>query len=291
MTEIFNSISTIRGYLDQKKTLGQSVGLVPTMGSLHEGHFSLVKKALEENDLVVVSIFVNPTQFNKKEDLDNYPRDLRRDVAQLEKLGCHAVFTPEVDEMYPTKPSISFDAGYLESIMEGKFRPGHFSGVVQVVSKLFNIIDPDRAYFGQKDLQQLVLIQTLVRELNFDVEIVAAPTIREKSGLAMSSRNKRLNDDQLEIAAGIYKGLILIKSEFQSKNSVENAMATGISFYEKSTDFELEYLEIVDADTLLRIKNPNATENIAICVAGYVGGVRLLDNICVEMNTANANQG
>lgn len=279
--KVFDSISSVRVFLSGKRLDGSQIGLVPTMGALHKGHFKLIKNAVENNDVVVVSIFVNPTQFNKKEDLENYPRHLDQDIKALENMGCHAVFVPSESEMYPVDQALTFDVGYFEKIMEGKFRQGHFAGVAVVVTKLFNIIAPNRAYFGQKDLQQLTLIKNLVQELNFNLEIIEIATVREASGLAMSSRNKRLNDEQIKVAANIYKGLKTLESQITTGINIESAKLQVEKFYNALDGFELEYLEVVNKVNLLPLKEFNPDIDLAICVAGYISGVRLLDNLCI----------
>lgn len=279
--KVFDSISSVRVFLSGKRLDGSQIGLVPTMGALHKGHFKLVKNAIENNDVVVVSIFVNPTQFNKKEDLENYPRHLDQDIKALENIGCHAVFVPTESEMYPVDRALTFDVGYFEKIMEGKFRQGHFAGVAVVVSKLFNIIAPNRAYFGQKDLQQLTLIKNLVQELNFNLEIIEIATVREASGLAMSSRNKRLNDEQIKVASNIYKGLKTLESQITAGVSIKSARLQVEKFYNALDGFELEYLEVVNKVNLLPLEEFNPDIDLAICVAGYISDVRLLDNLCI----------
>ena len=282
--KVFKSIETIRVFLDIQRNKQLKIGLVPTMGALHEGHLSLVETAREQNDIVVVSIFVNPIQFNKKEDLDKYPSNVERDLQLLERMGCASVFLPSVDEMYHSEESLlRFKVGYFDEIMEGKFRPDHFAGVTLVVSKLFNIVDPDNSYFGQKDLQQLVLVRTLTRELNFRTQIVNVPTVREVSGLAKSSRNERLDENGLRTAVSIFVGLNLLESKIMSGAYLENAIEEVESFYNEIDGFELEYLEVVRADNLKSIKEFNPEIETSICVAGYVGGVRLLDNICIQL--------
>lgn len=282
--KVFKSIETIRIFLAAQRNRQLKIGLVPTMGALHEGHVSLVENAKEQNDIVVVSIFVNPAQFNKKEDLDKYPRNVARDIELLKEIGCTSVFLPSTDEMYPSQESLlKFDVGYLDGIMEGKFRPGHFSGVALVVSKLFNIVDPDSSYFGQKDLQQLALIKTLKRELNFRTQIVNVPTIREVSGLAKSSRNERLDEKGLRAAVNIFKGLKLLEAKILVGASLKNAKRGVEEFYNEIDGFELEYLEIVQTDNLRTIREYKPEIETSICVAGYVAGVRLLDNICIQL--------
>ncbi|MEQ9285791.1 MAG: pantoate--beta-alanine ligase [Cyclobacteriaceae bacterium] len=280
--KFFKTIQDVRAFLSQKKSEGGQIGLVPTMGALHQGHFELIKAARLTSDVVVVSIFINPIQFNKKEDFDKYPRNLDKDIESLEGLGCDVVFAPDEKEMYPVSGIINFGVGYFDQVMEGKFRPGHFSGVGLIVCKLLNIISPDRAYFGQKDLQQLVLIKKMVQELNIGTEVVEIATIREPSGLAMSSRNERLNTEQKEIAAGIYQGLVYLKEKISVGADIKTAIGEVKNYFNNMDGFELEYLEVVDKDQLLPVRNYADCAEIALCVAGYVGTVRLLDNICIN---------
>ncbi len=279
--KVFNSIHSLRSFLAHEKSKGTTIGFVPTMGALHQGHLELVKIAARQNDKVVVSIFVNPTQFNKQEDFDKYPRNVEADLSKLSAEACDAVFLPDPNEMYPADSVLSFNVGYLDTMMEGAFRPGHFAGVSMVVAKFFNIVQPDKAYFGQKDLQQLVLIKKLVEELNFNLKIIEVPIVREDSGLAMSSRNQRLDEGQKQTAACIYKGLTLLKGLLLEGQPVKTATAEVTSFYNQVAGFELEYLSVVNRDTLLPVDYVDATSQVALCVAGEVGGVRLLDNVCL----------
>lgn len=281
--KVFKSIETIRVFLDELQSKNLKIGLVPTMGALHEGHLSLVEKAKNDNDVVVASIFVNPLQFNKREDLDKYPRNIDSDLDILKGADCHAVFVPTIEEIYQSEGGLlSFDVGYFDGIMEGKFRPGHFSGVALVVCKFFNIIGADTSYFGQKDLQQLVLIKTLARELNFHTKVISVPTVREVGGLAKSSRNERLDEKGLQAAENIYRGLKLLKAKILSGILLKKAMQEIKAFYNEIDGFELEYLEVVNTGNLKSIVKYSPEIETSICVAGYVGGVRLLDNICIQ---------
>lgn len=255
-----------------------TIGFVPTMGALHKGHISLVEKAVKENDIVVVSIFVNPTQFNDKSDLERYPRNLDADLKLLEKTGCHIVFAPGVDEVYPEPDTRKFNFGSLETVMEGKHRPGHFNGVAQVVSKLFDMVRPNKAYFGLKDFQQLAVIKSMVRQLNLSVEIVPCPIIREKSGLAMSSRNELLTPEERQNAATISETLFQSK-ELTGKKSVHELKKWVIETINKNPFLTVEYFEIVD-DMQLQPVNSWDEKNIKVgCVAVYCGKVRLIDNV------------
>lgn len=257
---------------------GNKVGLVPTMGALHEGHASLVRKSVKENDVTVVSVFVNPTQFNDKNDLKNYPRTLDADCELLESVGADIVFAPSVEEIYPEEDTRVFDFSPLDKVMEGKYRPGHFNGVAQIVSKLFDMVEPDRAYFGEKDFQQLAIIRELVAQEGYNIDIRPCPIVREKDGLALSSRNRLLSDEERVHALHISKTL------FESREFAElHSVAETISFVENSINSEgylrLEYFEIVDGYTLQPIKNWADTDYAVGCITVFCGNVRLIDNI------------
>ncbi|MBQ7648208.1 MAG: pantoate--beta-alanine ligase [Paludibacteraceae bacterium] len=267
------------------KAKGQTIGLVPTMGALHEGHASLVRKCVSENNITVVSVFVNPTQFNNKEDLAKYPRSLERDAELLNSIGANFVFAPTPEEMYSADEmnnTFRFDFGGLDQVMEGKMRPGHFNGVVQVVSRLFYLVKPDRAYFGEKDFQQLAIIHFMAERSELagtfgSLQIIGCPIVREQSGLALSSRNERLSADEKQTALAISRTL------FESLNWAKQPGATVANVQQRVIDtinavpgLEVEYYEIVDQSTLL----PTDTFNHAIgCVTVYCGPVRLIDNI------------
>ncbi|MFY0607361.1 MAG: pantoate--beta-alanine ligase [Cyclobacteriaceae bacterium] len=257
---------------------GKKIGLVPTMGALHLGHFSLIEAARNANDNVVVSIFVNPLQFNREEDLLNYPRTLEQDIESLKSLNVDVLYCPEASDMYLSKPKISIDFGSLADTMEGHFRPGHFSGVGVIVTKLFNQINPDRAYFGLKDLQQFLLIKKMTEELSSPVEVVGLPTARTDSGLARSSRNMRLSKNGLDISANIYQGLQLAKDRWNTHTEVEIVKAEVMEFYQAIDGLEIEYFSIVNPSDLRDLEFNNS-QSVAFCVAGYVEGVRLIDNL------------
>lgn len=276
---IFNTIAETQQYLKAQQRAGKTIGFVPTMGALHAGHISLIERAKTENDLAVCSIFVNPTQFNNPEDLKKYPRTLERDCEMLLPAGCDVVFAPSAEEMYPSLPQLKMDFGTLETVMEGKFRPGHFNGVGIVVSKLFNIIKPEKAYFGLKDLQQVAVIRRMVQDLSFDLEIIPCPTLRETDGLAMSSRNTRLSPEARALAPQIYKALNLAKGKLQAGVSVSEMQVAVNEHFAKYPDFEVEYFEAADFDTLLPIEAKIADGKTSLCVAAFLGGVRLIDNI------------
>jgi len=268
----------------------RTIGFVPTMGALHNGHLSLVKQSKSENDLTVVSIFVNPTQFNNAEDLTNYPRTEDADTQMLEKAGVDFLFMPSVTEMYASDGK-SFDAeksgkeefsfGELETVMEGKFRPGHFKGVAQIVKRLFEVVNPHKAYFGEKDFQQLAVIRQLVKDYHLDVDIIACPTMRESSGLAMSSRNLRLTDDQRKDAAVISTALHWLKYSGR-RYSLEEAIKHAATMIESSGNLKVEYLEIADSNSLQAIKNWSSSEDPRAFAAVQAGKVRLIDNVSLS---------
>lgn len=278
--EIFNEIKPIRAFLTAQKKRGKSVGLVPTMGALHDGHLELIRISRQENDLTVCSIYVNPAQFNNASDLEKYPRTLASDTALLEAVGCDAIFAPANAEMYSIPSQLHFDMGHLDKILEGEFRPGHFSGVALVVSKLFNIVAPTRAYFGQKDFQQLKVITKLVEELMFDIELRSVPIVREKSGLAMSSRNQRLNTEEKERATVFYRSLLLAKDLLKKGESIIPVREKVKQLCESEPAVRLEYFEWVDTVNLKPAEN--VSSQTILLIAGYVGEVRLIDNLIVE---------
>lgn len=279
MMHIFNTISETQQYLKAQQRAGKTIGFVPTMGALHAGHISLIERAKTENDLAVCSIFVNPTQFNNPEDLKKYPRTLERDCEMLLPAGCDVVFAPSAEEMYPSLPQLKMDFGTLETVMEGKFRSGHFNGVGIVVSKLFNIVKPEKSYFGLKDLQQVAVIRRMVQDLSFDLEIIPCPTLRETDGLAMSSRNTRLSPKARALAPQIYKVLNLAKEKLQAGASISEMQTAVSEYFAIFPEFELEYFEAADFDTLLPIEAKIADGKTALCVAAFLDGVRLIDNI------------
>lgn len=281
--EIFKEIQPLRVFLKAKKALGASVGLVPTMGALHKGHIALIEACQKENDLTVCSIYVNPAQFNNTQDLINYPRDLEKDAELLKQAGCNVLFCPSDDQMYSRNRNITFNFGPLEAILEGRYRPGHFSGVALVVGKLFNIVAPDKAYFGQKDWQQLVIIRQLREELKFDLDLRSVPTIREKDGLAMSSRNLRLNEAERIRATVFYKALQEAKKLLSSGQKVEKVKAVVKEMTEQQQDVKLEYFEIAESDNLILINTIEGAKSPILCVAGYVGNVRLIDNMFLDL--------
>lgn len=280
--EIFKEIEPLRAFLKGKRTRGNSIGLVPTMGALHEGHISLIRASKTQNDISVCSIYVNPTQFNNAGDLEKYPRTIEQDIAMLERANCDVLFHPSNFEMYKSEATLKFDFGYLDKVLEGEFRPGHFSGVALVVSKFFNIIQPTRAYFGQKDYQQFKIVCRLVEDLNFNIELPFVPTIREADGLAMSSRNLRLNSEQRAKALILHKSLQLAKAEITKGTPLNEVKSKVRSMCSAEAGVRLEYFEVADSENL-RVLNSviNPSQSIML-VAAYVGEVRLIDNMFVK---------
>jgi len=268
----------MRQFLNTARMNGQTVGLVPTMGALHKGHSSLLERSMEENNLTVCSIFVNPEQFNDPKDLEQYPRDFDKDEEVINNLGPAVIFYPSNDEMYLEKPFVSFDFGSLDKTMEGEFRQDHFSGVGIVVCKLFNIIRPTKAYFGQKDFQQVSIIKKIVNDLSYETEIVEVPTVREEDGLAFSSRNQNLTHDQREIAPILFQGLNLAKSELLNGLEIEQVKQHISQLFHKKW-LTLEYFEVVNANNLNSVNDISSAKEIVLCVAAKIGNVRLIDNL------------
>lgn len=276
--KVIQTIKELRTELKQFREEGKLIGFVPTMGALHEGHASLVRRAVAENDVVVVSVFVNPTQFNDSNDLVKYPRTLEADCRLLEKEGATLVFAPSVEEMYPEPDTRRFHYAPLDTVMEGKYRPGHFNGVCQIVSKLFLIVEPHYAYFGEKDFQQLAIIREMVVRLDMPVRIVGCPIVREEDGLALSSRNARLSAEDrthaLAISRTLFDSLTYSKAHTvaETQTFVEKAIA-------EAEGLELEYFELVDGNTLQKISSWDETDYAVGCITVYCGEVRLIDNI------------
>lgn len=275
---VYRTKDDLTGHLNLVRNEKKSIGLVPTMGALHRGHTSLVERAAAENDVVVVSIFVNPTQFNDPGDLERYPRTLDRDLALLQELETDLVFVPSVTEMYPEEDEQLFDLDPLDKVMEGKHREGHFNGVAQIVSKLFQLTLPKRAYFGQKDFQQLVIVRRLTEIMKLELQIVPCPIIREKDGLAMSSRNIRLTREERKLAPFIYKTLMLAtkKKEELSPPELKDWVR---STFDKQPELRLDYFEIVEDKGLKSISTWEEGLNKVACVAVLLGSVRLIDNV------------
>lgn len=276
--KVIHTIRELQAELSVQKAIGKRVGLVPTMGALHAGHASLVERSVAENDVTVVSIFVNPTQFNDKNDLAKYPRTLDADCQLLQSVGASIVFAPSVEEVYPEPDTRSFSYAPLDTVMEGAFRPGHFNGVCQIVSKLFDMVQPHCAYFGEKDFQQLAIIREMVRQMNYSFEIVGCPIVREVDGLAMSSRNTRLSAEERATALNISRIL------FESQEYAEtHTLAETKAFVEEGIaavdGLRLEYYEVVDDRSLQTVHAWDEAEGIVGCITVFCGEVRLIDNI------------
>lgn len=278
MCVVVDKISDLKTMLQGFRSEGKSIGFVPTMGALHKGHVSLVERSVAENDITVVSIFVNPTQFNDKNDLKNYPRMPEKDIAMLETAGVNVVFMPTESEIYPEPDTRVFDFGMLDKVMEGKFRPGHFNGVAQVVSKLFDIVEPHRAYFGQKDYQQLAIIRAMVRMLGYRIEIVGCPIVREPDGLAMSSRNLLLTPEHRKSAPLIYQTLAEARNK-TNELSVKEMIDWVVNGINSDPNLKVEYFELADADSLLPVQGWDHPNGIVGCIAVWAGNIRLIDNM------------
>lgn len=277
---IYHSNADLQNALFDLRKQGKSVGLVPTMGALHEGHASLVRRSVKENDVTVVSVFVNPTQFNDKEDLKHYPRTLEADCALLEQIGADFVFAPTVEEMYPTPDTRHFEYPPVSTVMEGAHRPGHFNGVCQVVSRLFYIVKPDRAYFGEKDWQQIAVVKAMVKHLGIKVDIVECDIVREADGLAMSSRNTRLTPEERQIAPNIYR--VLKESlDYAKTHDVKETHDFVVDSLNAIDGLEVEYYSIVEGDTLQEVESWQESPHIVGCITVYCGAtpIRLIDHI------------
>lgn len=273
---VFHTIKDLKNLLQNFKSEGKKIGFVPTMGALHAGHISLVSNSVQDNDITVVSIFVNPTQFNDKSDLEKYPRTLDADCELLNRNKVDIVFAPSVDEIYPEPDTRTFDFRKIDKVMEGAHRPGHFNGVAQVVSKLFDIVTPAKAYFGEKDFQQIAVVREMVRQLSIPVEVVSVPIVREESGLALSSRNQRLSEELKDTASNIYK--ILNKSK-NLNLSVHETIAFVTSNINDIAGLSVEYFDIVDGISLQTLNDWSDTSYAVGCIAVFCGDVRLIDNI------------
>ncbi len=277
--DIFIQINAARAYLSAKRSIRLSVGLVPTMGALHAGHLSLIRASKAENDLTVCSIYVNPAQFNNAKDLNLYPRTLEADLAMLREAGCEMALIPTNDEMYSNERPLQFDFGSLDKVLEGRFRPGHFSGVALVVAKLFNIVQPDRAYFGQKDFQQFKIISRLREELKFPLELRSVPIVRESDGLALSSRNQRLAAEGREKATILFKSLHYARERL-SKGYDFAAIRTEVeAWYKPEEGLKLEYLEMAYAANLEPTDHYAPDKDLILLIAAWVDEVRLIDNL------------
>ncbi|WP_430816712.1 pantoate--beta-alanine ligase [Carboxylicivirga sp. RSCT41] len=280
--QVVNTVEKLQHQISEAKKSGLKIGFVPTMGALHEGHLTLVKKAANESDIVVVSIFVNPTQFNNSKDLERYPRDLETDLEALSTVKCDYIFAPAVDEVYPEEDDRQFNFGDLETVMEGKFRPGHFNGVAQVVSRLFDMVTPDKAFFGLKDFQQLAIIRAMTKQLSMPVEIVPCDIVREKDGLAMSSRNMLLSEAQRKNAPLIARTLVE-SCNFVADTSVQGVKKQVEDAINADTELEVEYFEIVDGYTLQAVDNWDESNYIVGCIAVFAGEIRLIDNVTYKL--------
>jgi pantoate--beta-alanine ligase len=277
--QIFTKVKEIQDYLTKFNT--RSVGFVATMGALHNAHVSLIEKSKQQNDLTVCSIFVNPKQFNKKEDLNNYPRDIEADLLKLKIAKCNVVFIPSEGEMYPKSVKKQFNFGILSEVMEAKHRPGHFNGVAIVIERFFEILKPTRAYFGMKDYQQLAVIKALVKEISSSVKIIGCPIYREENGLAMSSRNARLTKEEKELAGEINKGLNYIRKH-KNSYSIQELKEYFMNKMLEQAKFEIEYIEIADEFTLKPIENWEDAEKCIVFAAVNVNGIRLIDNMTIN---------
>ncbi len=274
--KVLRTVEELKSAIAEARASGKSVGLVPTMGALHEGHMSLIRNARKHNDVVVTSVFVNPTQFNNPEDLRTYPRTEDADCALLEKEHVDIAFIPSVEEMYPEPDTRVFDLGPVAEVMEGAMRPGHFNGVAQIVSRLFAIVQPDRAYFGEKDFQQIAVIKKMVQLEGFNIEIVPCPICREEDGLALSSRNVRLSDHQRHVAPNIHR---ILKESTTWNKSLADTRRQVVDAINDYPEMEVEYYEIVDASTMQPITSWDESPQPVGCVTVYLGDVRLIDNI------------
>jgi len=280
--QIFTKIEALKAFLKQKRANKQTIGLVPTMGALHAGHLFLVESSKAENQVTVGTVYVNPTQFNNASDLDKYPRSIDSDMELLEKGGCDALFYPDNQEMYAKTSTVKIEFGDLDKILEGKFRPGHFSGVALVVSKLFNIVQPDVAYFGQKDFQQFKIIEKLVAELKFNLQLKQMPIFREPDGLAMSSRNTRLNEEARKKAVVFFQSLTEAKKLLKQGEKIARVREIVKQKCEAIEGVKLEYFELTNTENLKPVES--VTDKTVLLIAGFVGEVRLIDNLLTNEN-------
>jgi pantoate--beta-alanine ligase len=276
---VYPTIAGVREAVREARAQGKSIGVVPTMGALHEGHAELIRRARSGNGFVVVTVFVNPIQFDRPEDLARYPRDLATDVTICESVGADAVFAPSAEEMYPGKLMTSVDVTGVSDKLEGEFRPGHFKGVATVVAKLLNIVGADRAYFGEKDAQQLAVIQKMVADLNLPVEIVPVPTVRESDGLALSSRNRLLTEEHRRVAPALYRALSVARDRLRAGASPAAAREAALAVLAASPEIEVQYLDVADAATMQPVER--VTGPVRIAAAVWLGRVRLIDNVLV----------
>ncbi|MFZ1807922.1 MAG: pantoate--beta-alanine ligase [Cyclobacteriaceae bacterium] len=280
--DIFEEIEPLRAFLKGKRGALKSIGLVPTMGALHDGHLALIRASKSENDVTVSSIYVNPTQFNNQADLDKYPRTREADIKLLQAEGCDVLFVPQNSEMCSGDQSMSFDFGTLDKVLEGKFRPGHFSGVALVVSKFFNIVQPDKAYFGQKDYQQFQVINRLKVELKFSIKLESVPIVREKSGLALSSRNQRLTEVDKKNALFLYHTLKDAKDQLLRRVPFSKIRKDAEARVKKYDGVKLEYFELANKNTLQDLEDVSDYKNGILLMAAFVNDVRLIDNMLLS---------
>lgn len=276
--KILNTVAEVQDFITTCRKENKTVGYVPTMGALHSGHISLVKQALNTCDICIVTVFVNPTQFNDPKDLETYPRDFESDAKKLEEAGAHAVFYPSVKEVYPTEDKRYFNVGAVAEVMEGSYRPGHFNGVMQVVSRFFDIIKPDKAFFGEKDFQQIAVVRAMVKQLALPVEILACPIIREPDGLALSSRNVRLTPENRAQAPKIHR-ILSLSTQWMESYSPARVKEKVIDEINSIPGMRVEYYEIVNGTSLLPIESWDDSSYIIGCITVYCGDVRLIDNI------------
>ncbi len=278
--KLIHTIEDLQRNLTEARAKGEKIGLVPTMGALHEGHASLVRRCVAESDVTVVSVFLNPTQFNDRKDLEKYPRTLDADCALLESVGADFAFVPSVEEMYPEPDRRKFSYPPVDTVMEGAFRPGHFNGVCQIVSKLFSIVKPDRAYFGEKDFQQIAVIRAMVEDLHLKVEIVSCPVVREKSGLAMSSRNTLLTDGEKAVAANIF-GILSKSKNFATNHTLKETRQYVVDSLNAIAGLEVQYFSIVDGASLQELDSWSDSVDIVGCITVFCGSqpIRLIDHV------------
>lgn len=279
--KIIKTISELREQVEYHKSKGKTIGLVPTMGALHEGHLSLFKHAQKEVDYVIGTIFVNRIQFNNSEDFSKYPRTEEKDQQMLERVNCDLLFIPDEEEIYRGMNPIKIDLGSIGEVMEAQFRPGHFDGVAQIVYRFFSLIEPDFAFFGQKDLQQFKVIETMTRHMELPVELIMCPIIREDDGLAMSSRNMRLTDEARAMAPKLFGALNYAGDLLQFGDTPEEVKSKVHKLIQKFPAFTLEYIEIADLETLKPLSVVRSGEKVALCIAAFLGGIRLIDNIII----------
>jgi len=280
--EIFKQIAPLKAFLEGMKRSGKTIGLVPTMGALHKGHISLIEASKSNNSFTVASLYINPTQFNNPLDHQRYPKTFDKDAEMLEKAGCDLIFCPDDAEMYTGTPIIQIDFGHLGKVMEGKYRPGHFNGVALIVSKLFNIIQPDDAYFGQKDWQQFTIICQLAEELKFNLRLHSVPIVRESNGLAMSSRNLRLSETQRNHAAVFFQALTMARMALKAGQALQDVKMAVREMVNDKPDINLQYFELANSKNLHILKNVDNSVTPIMCIAGYVGEVRLIDNMFLD---------